>query len=210
MKLSQHVLVGIGSFFFIAEQTEGRRQRLDARRSRSHEKALPQRKPHKVPEYGKQHQKPQKQLEHLIAVLGQGVLPGVHPKKDDGVIFIPGGIKKISVYKGAHEGQDQIDVEHGPSRVGPLINAASRRCEDQRQINRLSKKHRQKLPQGGEDAGENLEAPGLIEAVRQKLLDQRNLPEAVQDAVDPVGIFDPEGNCKRLTHSHGLPPEGPP
>ena len=74
----------------------------------------------------------------------------------------------------------------------------------QDEIEKLPQKNGKNLPEQGNHIGKLLEGPHFVQGIRQHLFQQGNLLEGIEDAVDPVGIFQGKGNPKGLIH--GLPP----
>ena len=87
--------------------------------------------------------------------------------------------------------QEQQDVQEPEARRRPLVEEphAADHGED---VEELPQEDGHDLPQHREDVGEDLQPPHLIKPVGQHPFQKGDLLEGVQDAVDPVCIFQGE------------------
>ena len=105
----------------------------------------------------------------------------------------------MGVGKGADDAQKEQGVEEKTVRRHLLIEQAG--AEDhQQKIEQLSPKYRDDFPEDGDYIGEHLQPSDLIQPLGQQALEQRDLFEGVQDAVDPVGVLQGKGEPERLIH----------
>ena len=142
-------------------------------------------------------------LRQIVAEVHQGVGPGVHPQKDHGIVLVPGGVEEVRVHVRAHQGQKQQDVQKGlPGRHHGMKIP---RCQDhQEEVKELEKKDGDKFPENRQHIGKDLEAFHLINGGGQQMLHQRDLPDGVEDAVDPVSIFQGKGYPQCIKHRSPL------
>ena len=159
----------------------------------------PDRHPHHPAKEQGEGQKAHNALEQAVAVVDQGVLPGVHPHQDDGVVLVPGGVEQVGVDKHADDGEQQQDVEIQVLRHRRVIQRGGP-PDHGGQIEQLEAEGGHNLPQDGQHVGEDFQPPDLVQQIRQQPLDQGNLLQGIEDAVDPVGVLQGEGDPECLIH----------
>ena len=136
-------------------------------------------------------QEPHHDLPQRVAVVRQGVGPGIHPQKDHGVVLVPGGVEEAGVHIRADQRQEQQDVQEPEARRRPLVEEPHA-ADHGEEVEELPQEDGHDLPQHREDVGEDLQPPHLIKPVGQHPFQKGDLLEGVQDAVDPVCIFQGE------------------
>ena len=175
----------------IVPQGVGSHRHLHAGDAEGDQQAQPQRHaPVQTKEDGER-QKPHHDLPQRVAVVRQGVGPGIHPQKDHGVVLVPGGIEEAGVHIRADQRQEQQDVQEPEARRRPLVEEPHA-ADQGEEVEELPQEDGHDLPQHREDVGEDLQPPHLIKPVGQHPFQKGDLLEGVQDAVDPVCIFQGE------------------
>ena len=189
--LLEVVLVADVAVFFIVTQRIGGHRHFHACDAERDQQAQPQgNAPVHAEQYGER-QEPHHNFQQRVAVVGQGVGPGIHPQEDHGVVLIPGGVEDTGVHVRADQRQEKQDVQETKPRRCPLIEE-SHTADHGEEVQELPQKDGYDLPQHREDVGEDLQPTHPIEGLRQHLFQKRDLLERVKDAVDPVCIFQGE------------------
>ena len=189
--LLEVILIADIAVLLIVPQGVGGHRHLHAGDADRDQQAQPQRHaPVQAKEDG-EGQEPHHDLPQGVAVVYQGVGPGVHPQKDHGVVLVPGGVEEAGVHIRADQRQEQQDVQEPEARRRPLVEEPHA-ADHGEEVEELPQEDGHDLPQHREDVGEDLQPPHLIKPVGQHPFQKGDLLEGVQDAVDPVCIFQGE------------------
>ena len=176
---------------FIVPQRIGGHRHFHASDAERDQQAQPQ---GNAPVHAKQDSEGQKShhnFQQCVAVVDQGVGPGIHPQEDHGVVLVPGGVEDASVHVRADQRQEKQDVQETEARRRPLVEEPHA-ADHGEEVQDLPQKDGNDLPQHREDIGEDLQPTHFIKCRRQRLFQKRDLLEGVEDAVDPVCIFQGE------------------
>ena len=68
-------------------------------------------------------------------------------------------------------------------------------ADHEKKVEELEQENGDELPEHRQDIGEDLESPDLIQRGGEEALQQGDLLEGVENAVDPVGVFQGKRNA---------------
>ena len=195
----ERILVIRPSALLIRAQRQSRRRQLAAHNRKGQHKAQPERNAVRQPEEKRKRQKADDHLHQRIRIIDQRIGTRVHPHQNHRIVFVPRRIEQAGVHKSADDRKAKQDMqEHRPPR---RVLVQHPDAGDHRQhIQKLAEESRKQFPHGGQQAGEALQAPRTVKRLRQKPTQKRNLLERIQNAVDPICVFQSERQAEGATH----------
>ena len=202
-KLAELVFVVCDSSALIVGQRDPNHHQLTARHKERKQQADPQRKPGGKAKGQGSGQHSHKHLEKRVSVIGEGIIARIHPKKNDGIVFVARWVEQIGIDERAENGKRNENVQE-KRFVGQRFPNRAGQHDHQRKIEELPGKNGENLPDSGQDVRKDFKSLHTVQRIGQQFANQRDLLDGVQNGVDAIGVFEGEGLQKSV--KHGFPP----